>query len=74
MIQKIIDWGIQKYKNNQMFYRYVFVGGCSTLVNFFVYWFFADHLGFKALTVSICFVPTWFFIRYYINKKIVFDR
>jgi len=74
MIKKLYNYALDKFNKNKMFYTYLLVGGFSTMVNFFVYWYFADIIGFKALSVSLVFTPTWFFFRYFINKKIVFKR
>lgn len=74
MIKKLINLGMNEYKKREMFFRYLIVGGFSTVIHIGTYWLCVDIIGFTALATSLVYTPVWFGIRYGLNKKLVFKR
>lgn len=59
---------------NKEFIKFCIVGSSYTLVAVFVYWFFSDTLGIKAVIVTLVWVPSSFIMRFVINKLWVFKK
>lgn len=53
------------------FLKYGLVGGVYSIATIGVYWLFVDTLHYKAVIVSLIWIPLSFVIRFFIDKKFV---
>ena len=71
-MNKLVQFGIKKYKQYEEIINYLFMGGCTTIVSIGTYWLFSSV--FK-IHYQVSNVLSWFFavaFAYITNKLFVF--
>ena len=71
-MNKLVQFGIKKYKQYEEIINYLFMGGCTTIVSIGTYWLFTSVF---QIHYQISNVLSWFFavaFAYITNKLFVF--